>query len=331
MNKVILLNNRPVGKPALSDFKFVEESKPVAKDGELLIKTLFVSVDPYLRGRMNNTKSYIPPFEIGKPLQSGIIAQVEESFITDFKKGDFVAGNLAWKEYQLSDGKGLNRLDASVKNLSLYLGVLGITGLTAYLGIAEIGIPKPGETMVVSGAAGAVGNVVGQIGKIIGCHVVGITGSEKKVDMLTSTCKFDAAINYTTSADLKLAIKNACPAGVDVYFDNVGGDISDAVLANINTHARIVLCGAIALYNETKVPIGPRLQPLLITKSALMQGFIINDFADKFPEAIEQLTDWVNEGKLVSTETIIEGFDAIPQAFLDLFEGKNEGKMIVKI
>jgi NADPH-dependent curcumin reductase CurA len=206
-----------------------------------------------------------------------------------------------------------------------------MTGLTAYLGLTEIGVPKEGETIVVSGAGGAVGTVVGQIGKLLGCRVVGITGSDEKAALLTSKFKFDEAINYNSTKDLKADIKSTCPQGVDIYFDNVGGEISDAVLANINKYARLPVCGAISLYNKTEQPTGPRLQPLLLTKSATMRGFIIGDFSEKFPAATEQLTKWLSEDKLTFSETIVEGFDNIPQAFLDLFEGKNKGKMIVKI
>jgi NADPH-dependent curcumin reductase CurA len=331
MNKVILLRKRPVGRPALDDFEFTSDAIPVPPTGSVLLLTLYVSVDPYLRGRMNDSKSYVPSFEIGKPIQSGIIAQVIDSTHAEFRKGDFISGNLEWKEYQVSDGKGLVKVDPKVSPLSSYLGVLGMTGLTAYLGLTEIGIPKAGETIVVSGAAGAVGSVVGQVGKIMGCNVVGITGTDEKAELLKSKFKFDHAINYKTSHDLKEAIHKACPNGVDIYFDNVGGEISDAVLSNINKHARLPVCGAISQYNDTKVPTGPRLQPILLTKSATMRGFIVRDFSAKFPAATKQLANWLKEGKLTYAETIVDGFDNIPQAFIDLFDGKNKGKMIVKI
>jgi NADPH-dependent curcumin reductase CurA len=331
MNKVIILNKRPHGKPAVSDFEITNEEIPAAKDGAILLKTVYVSVDPYLRGRMNDAKSYVPPFELHKPIQSGIIAEVIESKQENFKKGDFVSGNLEWKEYQTSEGKGLHKVHQNEAKLSSYLGILGMTGLTAYLGLTEIGLPKEGETLVVSGAGGAVGSVVGQIGKLLGCKVVGLTGSDEKVDLLTSKFNFDHAINYKTTPDLKEAVKSACPKGVDIYFDNVGGEISDAVLANINKYARLPVCGAISLYNKTEVPVGPRLQPIILTKSATMRGFIIGDLAEKFPAATKQLTDWLKADKLTFSETIVEGFDNIPQAFIALFEGKNKGKMIVKI
>lgn len=331
MNKVILLAKRPIGLPTLNDFKFIEEEMPTAKDGEILLKTTYVSVDPYLRGRMSEAKSYVAPFELNKPLQSGIIAEVIESKNTNFQKGDFVSGGLDWKEYQTSNGKELIKVDAKAANLSAYLGALGMTGMTAYLGLTNIGNPKAGETLVVSGAAGAVGSMVGQIGKILGCKVIGIAGSDEKAALLKSKFGFDEAINYKTTTDMKAVIKKLAPNGVDVYFDNVGGNISDAVLAHINKFGRVVVCGAIALYNDTEVPMGPRVQPILIKNSVLMQGFIISNYAKQFPEATEQLTNWLKEGKLTYSETITEGFDHIPNAFLDLFSGKNEGKMVVKI
>ncbi|RKR84733.1 hypothetical protein BDD43_4984 [Mucilaginibacter gracilis] len=331
MNKVIVLYKRPVGKAELGDFKTNIEEMPTADDGEVLLKTIYVSVDPYLRGRMNDAESYIPPFELNKPLQSGIIAEVVDSNNTLFKIGDFVLGNLEWKEYQVSDGKGLRIIPNDPAYLTAYLGVLGMTGLTAYLGLTQIGLPKPGETLVVSGAAGAVGSIVGQVGKLLGCRVVGITGSDEKVQLLKSKFHFDEAINYKNTVDLTRSINAACPNGVDIYFDNVGGKISDDVLNNINKHARIPLCGAISLYNDATPVLGPYIQPVLVKKSALIQGFIVSDFAAQFPEATRQLTEWLMAGKLTYHETIYKGFDHIPQAFMGLFEGSNEGKMVVKI
>lgn len=331
MNNIITLDNRPVGKPQLSNFKFIAEPMPEAGQHEILLKTLYVSVDPYLRGRMNDAKSYIPPFQLHQPVQSGIIAEVVTSDIPGFSKGDFVSGNLQWKEYQVSNGKGLSKVDQAIAPLSAFLGVLGMTGLTAYLGLIEIGKPKAGETLVISGAAGAVGSIVGQIGKILGCRVVGIAGSDEKTTLLKTRFGFDEAINYKTTKQMDEAIATACPDGVDIYFDNVGGEISDAVMANLNRFARVPVCGSISTYNTTEVQTGPRLQTILVTKSVLMQGFIVGQFADKAPQAIDQLAKWVKEEKLHYTETIVNGFKNIPAAFLDLFEGKNEGKMIVKI
>ena len=331
MNKAILLEKRPVGLPQLSDFTIVSNDIDTVTTGELLLKTTYVSVDPYLRSRMNDAKSYIPPFELHKPISSGIIAEVIDSKNTAFEKGDFVTGMLEWKEFQKSNGEGLLKVDASKAPLSAYLGVLGLTGLTAYLGLTEIGKPKKGETIVVSGAAGAVGSIVGQIAKLYGCKVIGIAGTDDKVTMLKSSLGFDEAINYNKTKNMTAAIKEAAPNGVDIYFDNVGGPISDAVLLNIKPFARFIICGAISVYNNTELPKSISVQPFLIKNSALMQGFIVFNYAEKYPEAIKQISQWLAEGKLSYTETIVEGFDAIPQTFLDLFQGKNKGKMLVKI
>jgi NADPH-dependent curcumin reductase CurA len=332
MIQTILLKKRPVGKPTISDFEFVNEDTDLnIQAGEMLLETTYISVDPYLRGRMSDAKSYVPPFEVGKPITSGIVAKVIDSKNDTFKTGDFVSGMMDWKTLQISEGDGLFKVDKDQAPLSAYLGILGMTGLTAYCGLTQIGKPKAGETLVVSGAAGAVGSVVGQIGKILGLYVVGIAGTDEKVAMLTSEFGFDHAINYNTTEDMKAALRTACPDGVDVYFDNVGGPISDAVLYNINKFARLIICGAISVYNSTEMPKSISVQPFLIKNSALMQGFIVSNYSDKFPEAMKQLSTWLAEGKLNYTETIVDGFENTPQAFLDLFEGKNKGKMIVKV
>ena len=330
MNKVILLANRPVGKPAASDFKFEDIDMPSPEDGELLLKTTYVSVDPYLRGRMSDAKSYVAPFDLNKPMSSAIIAEVTESRNPDFKVGDYITAGLEWKLFQTSNGKGLTKVDPSV-SLTAYLGALGMTGLTALMGLREIRKPKSGETIVVSGAAGAVGSIVGQIGKIMGCKVIGIAGSDDKVAGLKSKFGFDEAINYKTTNDMQEAIAAAAPDGVDIYFDNVGGDISDAVIFNMNKYGRIAICGTISSYNDTEASQGPRLQPYILKNSMLMQGFIVSNYADRFPEGVKQLSEWMKAGKLQYSETIVNGFDQIPQAFMDLFEGKNDGKMVVKI
>ena len=331
MNKTILLKQRPIGEPTLADFEFViSESDLVPKDGELLLETIYLSVDPYLRGRMNSGKSYVPPFEVGQPISSGIVAKVLASKNKAFKEGEFVAGMMPWTTKQISDGSGIQKVDPRKVPLSAYLGVLGMTGLTAYCGLTEIGKPKAGETLVVSGAAGAVGTIVGQIGKLLGLHVIGIAGSDEKIEMLTSEFGFDAAINYKTATNMKAAIEAAAPNGVDIYFDNVGGPISDAVLFNINKFARLIICGAISVYNSTELPKSISVQPFLVKNSALMQGFIVSNYAEKFPEGIKQLATWLAEGKLKYTETIVEGFENTPQAFIDMLNGKNKGKMIVK-
>ncbi|MEH6778692.1 NADP-dependent oxidoreductase [Maribacter arcticus] len=331
MTKSIILKQRPVGTPNLVDFELKQLDKELnISEGEILLKSTYISVDPYLRGRMSEAKSYIPPFEIGQPMSSGVVAEVIASKNDNYKKGNFVAGILPWKTQQISNGEGLQKVDKEKAPLSAYLGILGMTGLTAFLGLHEIGKPKKGETLVVSGAAGAVGSVVGQIGKILGLYVIGIAGSDEKVNMLTSELGFDHGINYKTTKDMKSAIQKAAPNGVDIYFDNVGGPISDAVLFSINRFARMVICGAISVYNNTELPTGLSVQPFLVKNSALMQGFIVSNYADKFPEAMKHLATWLGEGKLTYKETIVEGFENTPQAFLDMMAGKNKGKMIVK-
>ena len=332
MNKSINLKQRPVGTPTLADFDFIElENNLNISEGEILLESKYISVDPYLRGRMSDAKSYVPPFNVGEPISSGIVAEVIETKNDKFKKGDFVSGLLQWKEKQISTGEGLQKIDKSKAPLSAYLGIVGMTGLTAFLGLHEIGTPKKGETLVVSGAAGAVGSVVGQIGKILGLNVIGIAGTDEKIDMLKSEFGFDHGINYKTTKDMKAAIKEAAPNGVDIYFDNVGGPISDAVLFNINQFARIIICGAISVYNKTELPMAVAVQPFLVKNSALMQGFIVSNYAEKFPVAMKQLATWLGEGKLKYKETVVEGFEHTPQAFLDMMDGKNKGKMIVKV
>jgi NADPH:quinone reductase len=326
----IILTSRPKGLPTADNFKMEDLELPAIHDGEVLLEGIYYSVDPYMRGRMNDVKSYAPPFETGKPLSGGVVARVKESKSNDFKIDDLVTGNLPWRKQMISSGKGIQKIDTTLAPASYFLGILGLTGLTAYFGLMYIGKPKAGETVVVSGAAGAVGMAVGQIAKIQGCYVVGIAGSDEKIKLLKEEYGFDDVINYKTTADMKKAIANACPKGVDIYFDNVGGEISDAVISNINFHARIPLCGQISLYNTTEKPIGPRLQPMLLTRSVLMQGFIVSNLQEYFPEGIKHLAQWLKEGKLQYSETIVHGFEKLPEAFLGLFSGENTGKMIVE-
>jgi NADPH-dependent curcumin reductase CurA len=326
----IILVSRPTGFPTLENFKMEGVELAAVGDGEVLLAGMYYSVDPYMRGRMNDAKSYAPPFETGKPLSGGVVAKVIESKSGNFQSGDIITGNLPWRKKMITAEKDIRKIDTRIAPASYYLGILGMTGLTAYFGLMHIGKPKAGETVVVSGAAGAVGMVVGQIAAIQGCYVVGIAGSDVKVKILKEEFGFDDAINYKTTPDMKKAIAGACPKGVDIYFDNVGGEISDAVISNINFHARIPLCGQISLYNSTETPMGPRLQPMLLTRSVLMQGFIIGNFQSEFPEGHKQLATWVKEGKLKFTETIEHGFEKLPQALLGLFKGDNTGKMIVE-
>ncbi|MBU8908015.1 NADP-dependent oxidoreductase [Desertibacillus haloalkaliphilus] len=331
VNKQIQLAKRPKGLPTMEDFRFVEGSIPRACEGEVVIRTLYLSVDPYMRGRMNDEKSYIAPFQLDEVITGGVIGEVVESRSTQFKQGDVVSGMLGWQQFSVAHENELRKLSPELAPVTTALGILGMPGLTAYFGLLEIGKPQEGETVVVSGAAGAVGSIVGQIAKIKGARVVGIAGSDEKISYLLDELGFDAAINYKTETSVKRALQHSCPDGVDVYFDNVGGEVSDAVMPLLNRFARIPLCGAISSYNAAGKDIGPRIQPYLVKNSVLMQGFIVANYQDRFTEGIKELATWLREGKLTYEETITEGFENIPDAFLGLFEGKNLGKQLVKV
>ena len=328
----ILLKERPKKTPQPSNFEFTEEEVKLPEENEVLLKTIYVSVDPYLRGRMRDEESYIEPFQIGKPLSSAIIAKVEKSECENLNEGDYVLGHLAWKEYQIAKGENLQKVDPNQAKLSAYLGILGMTGLTAYFGLTDIGQPKEGETVLVSGAAGSVGSAVGQIAKIYGCKAVGIAGSDEKIKLIKDKFNFDEGINYKTTENMKEAISQVASNGVDMYFDNVGGEILDATLQNINRNGRVINCGAISQYNKEETATGPRVEGILIKKSVKMQGFTVrNDYKENFAEGTKQLAKWLQEGKLKYEETVREGFENIPQAFIDLFSGENKGKMVVKV
>lgn len=329
--KQFLLASRPQGMVHASNFRMQEAELPALAEGEVLLKALYISVDPYMRGRMSDRKSYISPFELNQPISGGVVAEVSDSESPVLKKGDKVFGMLPWATYSVSKPEALQLLQKSALPLSYYLGVLGMPGLTAYFGVMNICEPKAGETFVVSGAAGAVGTVAGQIAKQHGCRVVGIAGSDEKVNLLKTQFLYDEVINYRTAPHLQKAIAAACPAGVDCYFDNVGGDITDAVVANLNFNARIALCGQISLYNEKTPSVGRRLLPTILMRSALIKGYIVSDFHAQFPQAQKQLTRWLEEGKIHYTETIINGFEQLPTAFLGLFSGANIGKMVVRV
>lgn len=328
--KQIVLASRPNGTPTTDNFRIENVELPVLKENELLLQGKYYSVDPYMRGRMNDAKSYVAPFNVGQPIEGSVVAKVIVSKSPDFKTGDIVLGALPWSEQIISTASGVKKIDISIAPASYYLGILGMPGLTAYFGLMDITKPKAGETVVVSGAAGAVGVVVGQIAKIQGCRVIGIAGTDDKIKLLKESFGFDEAINYKTTVDIKQAIAKLCPNGVDIYFDNVGGAIADAVISNLNFNARIALCGQISLYNSTEVPVGPRLQPMLLTKSVLMQGFIVSNYQSRFPEGIHQLAQWLSAGKLKFTETILHGFHQLPVALIGLFKGENTGKMVVE-
>ncbi len=317
--------------PAMDNFATVDAEVPQPKDGEVLVRTRYLSVDPYMRGRMNDGKSYVAPFAVNEVINGGVVGEVIESRSADFKPGDIVTGQLGWQLYSVARAKELRKVDPNLAPVTTALGVLGMPGLTAYFGLVDIGEPREGETVVVSGAAGAVGMTVCQIAKIKGCRVIGIAGSDEKNEYLEHELWVDRTINYKTAVDMKQALKDACPNGVDIYFDNVGGAVSDAVLPFINQNARVVICGQISLYNLDRPDVGPRPQPYLLVKSALMQGFIITDYASRFAEGVKQLGQWVHEGKMKYAENIVDGFENTPNAFLGLFSGENLGKQLVRV
>lgn len=326
----IHLANRPTGLPTMDTFDFLEKPMPELKDKEVLVRTLYVSVDPYMRGRMIDAKSYIPPFQLNEVIVGGVVGQVTRSTSDSFKAGDFVVGNLNWAEYTAAPEKDVRKIDPEEAPITTHLGILGMTGMTAYFGLLDIGKPQQGETVVVSGAAGAVGSVVGQIAKMKGAKVIGIAGSQEKMDYLKNELGFDEAVNYKSDS-FKDDLTKAASDGVDVYFDNVGGEVTDAVFTLLNKHARIALCGAISSYNKEGQDVGPRPQSTMIKTSALMKGFTVGDYAADFATASADLGKWLAEGKLTYEETIVDGFDNIPQAFLGLFEGTNLGKQLVKV
>jgi NADPH-dependent curcumin reductase CurA len=326
----IVLASRPYGLPSSDNFRFEEKELDKLNDNEVLLKSWYISVDPYMRGRMSNVKSYVQSFQLDQPIVGSVVAKVIESKSKTFTEGDIVFGSLPWATYCIEKADNLRKIDTQTAAPSYSLGILGMPGLTAYFGMMDIGKPKSGETVVISGAAGAVGIVAGQIAKMQGTYVVGIAGSDEKCKLLKEQFRFDEAVNYKTSKIMTKIIAAVCPKGVDVYYDNVGGEITDAVIDNLNFHSRIVLCGQISLYNITEVPMGPRIFPKLLTRSILVQGFIVSNYSDRFGEAFAQLTQWVNEGKLKYTETIVHGFDKLPDTFLGLFSGKNQGKMLIE-
>jgi NADPH-dependent curcumin reductase CurA len=329
-NRQILLNSRPAGMPTTDNFRIENTETPEPKDGEVLVRTLYLSVDPYMRGRMNDRKSYVPPFVLNEVISGGVVAEVVDSRAANFQAGDIVTGMLGWRLLSSAKAEELRKVDPRLAPITTALGVLGMPGLTAYFGLLDICDPQAGETVVVSGAAGAVGTTVCQIAKIRGCRVVGIAGSDEKNAYLLNELHVDATINYKTE-NVKEALAAACPNGVDAYFDNVGGEVSDAVLLLINKGARISICGQISMYNLERMDVGLRAQPFLLVKSAMMKGFIVTDYAPRFAEGVIELGKWLAEGRLKYIENIIEGFENTPRAFLGLFAGENLGKQLVKV
>ena len=330
-NTRIALARRPVGYPKPKDFEIVRSQMPEPAEGEFLLKTRYLSVDPYQRGRMNEGTSYAPGVALGEVMTGGIVGEVVQSNHADYQVGNVVQANLGWQEYAISDGNGARKVDPTLAPISTSLGVLGMPGATAYFGLLEIGKPLWGETVLVSGAAGAVGSLVGQIAKIKGCRAVGITGSDEKIAYITDELGFDDAYNYKTAGDHGESIQSTCPQGADVYFDNVGGVITDAVFARMNEKGRIVICGQISQYNLEAPEQGPRHLWHLIVKRLRVQGFLVFDFADKYAEALSQMAAWVSEGKLKYREDIVEGLENAPAAFIGMLSGDNMGKRLIKV
>ncbi len=332
-NRQILLKSRPKGRLQPSDFESREVDVPEVGDGQALVKNLYLSLDPAMRGWVREGESYIEPVAVGGVMRGGTVGVVLESKNPKLAPGDKVMGMNGWQEYALIGGN--ENMSRKLPEMSLpltnFLSVLGATGMTAYFGLLDVGEPKEGETVLVSTAAGAVGSIVGQIAKIKGCRVVGITGSDEKCRWITEELGYDAAINYKTEK-LDEAIKKTCPKKVDVYFDNVGGDQLDAALLNLNKHARVVICGAISVYNaKGDLPPGPSNYLALLIKSARMQGFVVLDYLDRFMEGGMQLAQWIMEGKIKHREHVVDGLENAPTAINMLFDGSNNGKLIVKI
>jgi len=331
IRREVHLKNYTVGMPKENDFEIVQVSMPEPKKEEVLVCNIYMSVDPYMRGRMTNKESYIPPFQPGKPLEGGCIGQVVKSLNKHFNAGDYVFSMLGWREYFISNGNDLLKIDHEVAPIQAYLGVMGIPGLTAYVGLLDIAKLKENESVFVSAASGAVGSVVCQIAKIKGCYVIGSTGSDKKAAWLLKEARIDNIINYKRSNDLVKDVAKLLPNGIDVYFENVGGKHLEAALENMNSFGRIALCGLISQYNLTKPMPNPGNLMLAIQKRITMKGFIVSDHLDKMPKFRLDMGKWIKEGRIKWQETVVEGIQNAPRAFIELFEGKNLGKMLVKI
>jgi NADPH-dependent curcumin reductase len=329
-NHQFRLAARPVGIPKRGDWTYTEEAVREPAEGELLAKVLYISLDPAMRGWMNEGKSYIPPVGIGEVMRAGAVGQVIASKDAAHGIGDYVYGTLGVQQYAVVKGKSVTKVDPKIAPLPVFLGTLGMPGMTAYFGLLDVGQPKPGETVVVSGAAGAVGTVVGQVAKIKGCRVVGIAGGGEKCQYVVKDLGFDAAIDYKRE-DVKEALKKHCPKGVDVYFDNVGGDILDAVLTQLARGARIVICGAISQYNNSDGVRGPKNYLSLLVNRASMKGMVVFDYAERYGDAGREMVHWMAAGKLKSREHIVDGLETFPETLLKLFKGENIGKLVLKV
>jgi NADPH-dependent curcumin reductase CurA len=334
-NRRIVLDSRPVGAPVAENFRVERLGVPALSAGQVLLRTLYLSLDPYMRGRMSDAPSYAPPVAVGDVMIGGTVSRVDASRHPDYQAGDMVLGYSGWQDYALSDGAGLTKLDANMAQPSLVLGVLGMPGFTAYMGLLDIGQPKEGETVVVAAASGAVGSVVGQIAKLKGCRAVGIAGGDEKCRFVVEELGFDACIDHR-GADLPRRLAAVCPQGIDVYFESVGGTVFDAVLPLLNVRARVPVCGLIAHYNDTELPPGPDRMGLLVgtllKRRIKLQGFIIfDDYGPRFGEFIDQMSAWVEEGRIRFREDIVDGLENAPQAFIGLLAGKNFGKLVIRV
>src|SRR5215470_2394867 len=335
-NRRVLLKSRPVGEPKPTDFEIADSPAPKPQDGEILVRTIWLSLDPYMRGRMNDVKSYAASVELGQPMVGGTVGEVVESRDAAFAPGDFVLSYGGWQTYHVAKSAGARvgafgpmKLEPKAAPISTALGVLGMPGMTAYVGLYDLGQPQPGETVVVSAAAGAVGSAVGQLAKIRGCRAIGIAGSKDKCEYVVRELGFDACVSYRVP-DLSAELRDACPKGIDVYFDNVGGDVLKAVLRLVNPFARIPLCGIISQYSATELPAGPNLAPVLVNR-VMIRGFIVSDHVDRMPQFLADCVRWVREGRLKYREDVVDGLDRAPEAFIGLLRGRNTGKMLVKV
>ncbi len=329
-NRQITLAARPVGFPRESDFALVESPVPKPAAGEVLVRSRWLSLDPYMRGRMSEARSYTKPTELGEVMTGQVVGEVVASEDSRYAPGDEVVGQLGWQEYAAVRGGALRRIDTSVAPPQAYLHVLGTTGLTAYFGLFDVAQPKPGDTVVVSGAAGAVGQVVGQLAKIAGCRAVGIAGGPEKVAELTELYGFDSGIDYKAD-DVNARLKETCPQGVDVYFDNVGGALSETVFRRLAFGARVAICGQISQYNLTEPEVATRNLGFLIVLRARLEGFLVSDYAHRFDEGLARLGRWLTEGRLVYQEDVTDGLENAPEAFIGMLGGANRGKTLVKL
>ena len=332
VNRQVVLARRPKGYPIESDFDLIENPIPKPNQEEILVRTIYLSVDPYMRGRMNaSRKSYAPPVEDREVITGGVVGEVIESKSEQFSVGDIVQCQLGWQAYGIMPAGQARKIDPDLAPISTSLGILGMPGLTAYFGLLDVCQPKSSETIFVSGSAGAVGSLVGQIAKIKGCRVVGSAGTDQKVDHVLSELGFDGAYNYRKISDYTTKIAELCPNGVDAYFDNVGGVQTDAIFPNLNLGARIAICGQISQYNLTEPELGPRLFFQFIIKRLTMRGFLVSDFADRYPHALAEMASWLNSGQLEYRETITEGLENAASAFISMLKGGNLGKQLVKV